>query len=384
MVSNKQLNSTNHNHNNTSSSSTSTTNNSSCGKEQIKFAFKEGERVLCYEPDPNKARVLYDSKILGCRTSKSKKTTPEYLVHFYGWNSSWDRCVSEEHILKNTPEGKELQRQLAVEAAQGIKKWKKVKLNKIPAIIKEVVFNNSNSQDGSESGFKDNNDDSSVDVMSQESSSQSSSSSDHITTLPTPTTSCTLTETVGSMSEPLVWLPFPDSFKAILDKDSDRMGCKEWYDLPMKVTVTDILKGFTETVEKGEVADLLPNYTRRSGVTRAFTQTNSRSFSDLQQLIDEFTNSFSIYFNSICTSHLFYSEEEKESFTKKSNGKNPCDTLGFVHLLRFLVVLPDFVQATVTMSKKQVGLLMSILDNFYFFLKKRTDKYNITSKNCDS
>lgn len=29
----------------------------------VKFKFVEGERVLCYEPDPTKAKVLYDSKV---------------------------------------------------------------------------------------------------------------------------------------------------------------------------------------------------------------------------------------------------------------------------------------------------------------------------------
>lgn len=30
----------------------------------IKVKFVEGERVLCYEPDPTKAKVLYDSKVV--------------------------------------------------------------------------------------------------------------------------------------------------------------------------------------------------------------------------------------------------------------------------------------------------------------------------------
>lgn len=29
-----------------------------------KYKFSEGEKVLCYEPDPTKAKVLYDSKVL--------------------------------------------------------------------------------------------------------------------------------------------------------------------------------------------------------------------------------------------------------------------------------------------------------------------------------
>lgn len=29
-----------------------------------KFKFCDGEKVLCYEPDPTKAKVLYDSKVV--------------------------------------------------------------------------------------------------------------------------------------------------------------------------------------------------------------------------------------------------------------------------------------------------------------------------------
>jgi len=30
----------------------------------IKSKFEEGEKVLCYEPDPAKTKVLYDSKVI--------------------------------------------------------------------------------------------------------------------------------------------------------------------------------------------------------------------------------------------------------------------------------------------------------------------------------
>ena len=29
----------------------------------VKFAYSTGEHVLCFEPDPTKARVLYDAKV---------------------------------------------------------------------------------------------------------------------------------------------------------------------------------------------------------------------------------------------------------------------------------------------------------------------------------
>lgn len=33
-----------------------------------------------------------------------------------GWNSSWDRCVTEEYVLKDTEENRQLQRDLAQKA----------------------------------------------------------------------------------------------------------------------------------------------------------------------------------------------------------------------------------------------------------------------------
>lgn len=30
----------------------------------IKYQFHKGERVLCFEPDPTKAKVLYDAKVI--------------------------------------------------------------------------------------------------------------------------------------------------------------------------------------------------------------------------------------------------------------------------------------------------------------------------------
>ncbi|KAI5645770.1 MRG domain-containing protein [Phthorimaea operculella] len=81
----------------------------------VRYKFSEGERVLCYEPDPTKAKVLYDSKVLEVIEGKDKRgrRTIEYLIHFQGWNSSWDRCVSEDFVLKDTEENRQLQRDLA-------------------------------------------------------------------------------------------------------------------------------------------------------------------------------------------------------------------------------------------------------------------------------
>ena len=65
--------------------------------------YKEGERVLCFEPDPTKVRVVYDAKILKISVVTDEKKTKhnhEFLVHFQGWNASWDRFVPQSFLLK--------------------------------------------------------------------------------------------------------------------------------------------------------------------------------------------------------------------------------------------------------------------------------------------
>ncbi|XP_033122388.1 male-specific lethal 3 homolog [Anneissia japonica] len=92
--------------------------------------FSVGEKILCYEPDVSKARVLYDSKILDVDWTRDEKgkRIPEYLVHFNGWNSSWDRWAPEEYVLKHTEENVDLQHRLQEDAREKLKKKKKPSL----------------------------------------------------------------------------------------------------------------------------------------------------------------------------------------------------------------------------------------------------------------
>ncbi|XP_002734953.1 MSL complex subunit 3-like [Saccoglossus kowalevskii] len=104
---------------------------------EVKPQFVVGEKVLCFEPDPTKAKVLYDSKVLEVDWTKDEKgkTVPEYLIHFFGWNNSWDRWAPEDYVLKDTPETRDYQDTLQKEAAEKIKQKKKKK--KLADIIKE-------------------------------------------------------------------------------------------------------------------------------------------------------------------------------------------------------------------------------------------------------
>uniref|UniRef100_A0A8C9SNL5 MSL complex subunit 3 n=1 Tax=Scleropages formosus TaxID=113540 RepID=A0A8C9SNL5_SCLFO len=88
----------------------------------MKFKFHKGEKVLCFEPDPTKAKVLYDAKVVDVVLGKDErgKKVPEYLIHFNGWNRSWDRWAAEDHVLRDTDENRRLQRKLARKAVAPI------------------------------------------------------------------------------------------------------------------------------------------------------------------------------------------------------------------------------------------------------------------------
>uniref|UniRef100_A0A3P8VTF5 FERM and PDZ domain containing 4 n=1 Tax=Cynoglossus semilaevis TaxID=244447 RepID=A0A3P8VTF5_CYNSE len=95
----------------------------------IKYRFHKGERVLCFEPDPTKAKVLYDAKVLDLivGTDEHGRRIPKYLIHFNGWNRSWDRWAADDHVLRDTEENRTLQRKLARKALDRMKKkgWSK-------------------------------------------------------------------------------------------------------------------------------------------------------------------------------------------------------------------------------------------------------------------
>ena len=38
--------------------------------------------------------------------ARGKVKGHQYLVHFQGWNASWDRFVPEEFLLKDSPENR--------------------------------------------------------------------------------------------------------------------------------------------------------------------------------------------------------------------------------------------------------------------------------------
>jgi len=96
----------------------------------IKPKYEINERVLCYEPDPKKMKMLYDARVLEMRPSeKGERRGFEYCVHFLGWNATWDRYVADDMLLKDDKEGRKEQTAL-YELLQSTRKTERKKKRK--------------------------------------------------------------------------------------------------------------------------------------------------------------------------------------------------------------------------------------------------------------
>jgi len=84
----------------------------------VKPKFELGERVLCYDPDPKKMKMLYDAKVIGIRQNEKGSGEDkarrgfDYFVHFQGWSASWDRYVADDMLLKDNDAGRKEQKHL--------------------------------------------------------------------------------------------------------------------------------------------------------------------------------------------------------------------------------------------------------------------------------
>ncbi|XP_045146702.1 male-specific lethal 3 homolog isoform X2 [Echinops telfairi] len=88
---------------------------------------------------------------------------PEYLIHFNGWNRSWDRWAAEDHVLHDTEENRRLQRKLARKAVARLKgrKKKRCRLPGVDSVLKSIPVDE-----------KDENSENSISSSSDESSQE--------------------------------------------------------------------------------------------------------------------------------------------------------------------------------------------------------------------
>ncbi|CAF0743179.1 unnamed protein product [Brachionus calyciflorus] len=73
-------------------------------KDKVKLMYQEGETVLCYH-----GPLLYEAK---CTKTEIRNKVPHYLIHYSGWNKSWDEWVTCPRVLKYNEENLKKQQEL--------------------------------------------------------------------------------------------------------------------------------------------------------------------------------------------------------------------------------------------------------------------------------
>ncbi|XP_032785317.1 male-specific lethal 3 homolog isoform X2 [Daphnia magna] len=269
-----------------------------------KFKFSEGERVLCFEPDVTKARVLYDAKVLEIQVKKDAKgkKSIEYLIHFQGWNSSWDRYVAESFILQDTQEHRLLQKELADAARTILKENRRTTKQRIGALRgADPKFRTDSESSSVEEG------DSGTRSSFEEDSPECDNNSEPV--------GC---QDSGANENIVVTFTVPDSIKQLLEEDGVKIRCrKKWVKLPCHVSVATILDGFlrhyattvtTKNPEKTRVS-------QRTNSTSSNTSSNAGDFATTATqltLCKEFLDGLRVSFDFLVGTLLLYAEERPQ------------------------------------------------------------------------
>uniref|UniRef100_A0A182JXA1 Protein male-specific lethal-3 n=1 Tax=Anopheles christyi TaxID=43041 RepID=A0A182JXA1_9DIPT len=278
-----------------------------------KYKFCDGEKVLCYEPDPTKAKVLYDSKVLEVSEGKDKRGRRiiEYLIHFQGWNSSWDRKVSEDFILKDTEENRQLQKDLAEKSQlyQGgylyRKERKKQRAKSLTDRIESLTSAktqsiNPSSEDGSScsNGFSRDENEYHIDDMDEYYSSSVESSHE----------------------EEKVYLQAGSKFRKHLDLDQHLIVSGAMLvELPAKHLVVTILEDFVRyyTIRQlFECGHQEQTKSRRRNSSAVRTEHKVRDYEQIRtnvELCKEVADGLRVYFDFTLQDYLLYPQEKPQA-----------------------------------------------------------------------
>lgn len=214
----------------------------------VRFNFSPGEIVLCFEPDPTKARVIYEAKILDTTVYKDfdGKRQPGYHIHFLRWNNSWDRIVGEPFVLKDIDQNRDLMKQLT-EVARKVRK-NRTRKKKIREILAHAYngelpehLENSN-EDSNGDDDDDGDDENTTDTDDGSGSAVESSNGD------SSSTSVNGKDEENRRSIQDVDIELPDALRIVLEKDFFSItNDRQLIMLPSDVSAITVLESFVKT-----------------------------------------------------------------------------------------------------------------------------------------
>uniref|UniRef100_A0A336LLN2 Protein male-specific lethal-3 n=1 Tax=Culicoides sonorensis TaxID=179676 RepID=A0A336LLN2_CULSO len=275
--------------------------------------FVEGEKVLCYEPDITKVKVLYDAKVLEIIENKDKKgkKTFEFLIHFQGWSSSWDRRVPDEFVLKDTEENRKLQKELAEKSQLQLgtylyrKEARKKRRRKLSERVGELIINNDTSN-----------------TSTPASENQSPPSTQSQSTVPPDQEQDFdyYSSSVESINdEEKIYMQMGDILKARLEFDFNLITKEnKLVNLPAKVPVIAILENYVRQYALKQVCGISPDPTKskRRNSQAKFENRREKEIERMKKNIElakEVADGLRIYFDFTLKNYLLYEQEKKQA-----------------------------------------------------------------------
>ncbi|XP_013109682.2 protein male-specific lethal-3 isoform X2 [Stomoxys calcitrans] len=292
--------------------------------------FEKGEKVLCYEPDKSKAKVLYDSKILGTYETKDKRGRKhiQYKIHFQGWSSSWDRKVNADYVLKDTEENRQLQRDLAEKAQLQLGAYLYRKEHKSKKRLrKSTAVNSEDSADASASPSKLRPRGLSEDNFSSGSTFEKH---DRYSMKDDCETDSCCSSIESFHDEDRVLLRISERLRQYLEYDYDMVvKYGKQHALPSRIPVVAILEKFVKqtalkTVFSNNQTEAHP---RRRATQQRTTERKEKDVDKIKATVDllkEVADGLRIYFDFTISEYLLYKEEKVYalSFLSEENLKN--------------------------------------------------------------
>ncbi|XP_055638458.1 male-specific lethal 3 homolog [Toxorhynchites rutilus septentrionalis] len=281
-----------------------------------KYKFADGEKVLCYEPDPTKAKVLYDSKVLEVSEGKDKRGRRliEYLIHFQGWNSSWDRKVSEDFILKDTEENRQLQKDLAEKSQlhQGTYLYRKERKKRDKSLTARIEclttgapkpsqVNQGSSEEGSScsNGFSRDEGEFNIDALDGDTEYYSSS-------------------VESSHEEDKVYIQVGDKLKRYLEFDHSMISENNLIEIPAKIPIVTILENFVRHYTIRQLFDLGQEQAKHRRRNSSFLKGDQKT-KDYEairanvELCKEVADGLRLYFDFTLKDYLLYPRERHQA-----------------------------------------------------------------------
>ncbi|ESQ36663.1 hypothetical protein EUTSA_v10008162mg [Eutrema salsugineum] len=233
--------------------------------------FEEGEIILAKHSD-----CFYEAKILKVAYQDNEW---KYLVHYIGWNKSWDEWIGFDCVLKHTEENIEKQRKLGMK--QGVKSSMAWKVSKMKPRSPNVARGRKRKQD-------------SVDTV--------------ISPL----------EKNVVPSDNVLTFHIPPALRKQLTDDCEFVTqMQKLVQLPRSPNVDGILKKYIDSKMKkpGRVTDS----------------------------VEEILKGLRCYFDNALPVMLLYNNERKQYEETISAGVSPSTVYGAEHLLRLFVKLPELL-----------------------------------------